>query len=289
MTFSKPVFEIIRHRFSCRTYDGQLVPQKTRQWLTDFLAILRQGPLGSRVRFSFIAATEQESRSLKGLGTYGLIQGAKAYIAGAVNGSAKDLEDFGYIMELIVLFATDLGLGTCWLGGSFTRSGFSKQVRPDDTEQMPAVISIGCMKDQEKARKGWVRRRAKSDMRLEWGQLFFDSAFGVPLTQESAGAYATPLEMVRLGPSASNKQPWRIVKNDAGYHFYLHRTKGYPPAVARKLLNIADIQRLDMGIAMCHFELCAQESGLAGRWKTQVPDIVKPDNLTEEYTVSWVC
>jgi len=60
--------------------------------------------------------------------------------------------------------------------------------------------------------------------------------------------------MVRIAPSASNKQPWRIVKIEGAWHFFLERTKGYGDGIIFKLLKLADIQRLDMGIAMCHFE-----------------------------------
>jgi hypothetical protein len=50
---------------------------------------------------------------------------------------------------------------------------------------------------------------------------------------------------------------------------------------------VADIQRLDMGIAMAHFELTARELGLSGRWERKEPSVQKPDELTE-YVVSWV-
>ena len=70
---------------------------------------------------------------------------------------------------------------------------------------------------------------AGSDGRLAWERLFFDQAFGTPLTREAAGEYATPLEMVRLGPSASNKQPWRIVREGGAWHFYVQRNRYYPP------------------------------------------------------------
>ncbi len=46
------------------------------------------------------------------------------------------------------------------------------------------------------------------------------------------------------------------------------------------------MQRLDMGIAMCHFELAARELGLSGKWLHAMPDITKPDDLTK-YVVSW--
>jgi hypothetical protein len=47
------------------------------------------------------------------------------------------------------------------------------------------------------------------------------------------------------------------------------------------------MQRLDMGIAMCHFEQTARELGLEGRWVVDQPEIGELDELTE-YTASWV-
>jgi len=44
---------------------------------------------------------------------------------------------------------------------------------------------------------------------------------------------------------------------------------------------------VDMGIAMSHFELSADELGLKGTWNVKEPYIEKPDSLTE-YTVSWM-
>jgi hypothetical protein len=52
------------------------------------------------------------------------------------------------------------------------------------------------------------------------------------------------------------------------------------------IFKLADLQRVDMGIAMCHFELTAREAGLSGEWLRAEPDIEKPDSLTE-YVVTW--
>jgi len=46
------------------------------------------------------------------------------------------------------------------------------------------------------------------------------------------------------------------------------------------------MQRLDMGIAMCHFALTADELGLRGAWTVHEPSIDKPDALTE-YIATW--
>ena len=59
------------------------------------------------------------------------------------------------------------------------------------------------------------------------------------------------LEMVRLAPSASNKQPWRVMMDANGdAHFFIHRTPNYEGGKIGY-----DIQWLDMGIAVAHYEI----------------------------------
>jgi nitroreductase len=286
MPYCQPVTDIIRKRFSCRSYLDKPIEQAKQQQLADFASASTTGPLGARARFGLISATEQDRSALRGLGTYGFIKGATGFMVGAVAQSSKNLEDFGYLLERIVLFATDLGLGTCWLGGTFTKSSFAAKISASDEELVPAVVAVGYISDQPRRLDGVIRRTAGSDHRLAWESLFFDRQFEAGLSREAAGAYAVPLEMVRLGPSASNKQPWRIIRDGPAWHLYLHRTKGYGQNRFGPLTT-ADLQRVDMGIAMSHFEIVAGELGLKGKWLVHEPAIAKPDELTE-YVVSWL-
>ncbi len=287
MNFSRPITEVIQNRFSCRTYLEEPVAIEKQQQLIQYLPKLEAGPLGTSLRFSLIAASEQDSQALRGLGTYGYIRSPSGFLVGTMCPGQKNLEDFGYRMEQAILFATDLGLGTCWLGGTFTKSSFARKISASRDERIPAVVSLGYIPDEDQARQTALRRQIGADHRLPWEALFFDSRFGTALSRERAGRYAVPLEMVRLGPSASNKQPWRIIRDGEAYHFYVQRTKGYHESLLQRMLRVEDLQRVDLGIAMCHFELTARELGLHGRWAVQEPKIEKPDQLTE-YTISWV-
>jgi hypothetical protein len=282
MNFSRPVASLIQQRYSCRDYRASALPESSRLELVDFINTLPAGPFNTPSRFQLITSTADENNALKGLGTYGSIRNPAGYIAGVTNAADKDLEDFGYRLEEIILRVTDLGLSTCWLGGLFTRSGFSKSMGAIKGETIPAISSIGVASEEKSITRIELKRS-----RLNWEELFFDKVFGNPLNPENSGAYGNPLEMVRLAPSARNKQPWRIVKNSNTWHFYLQRTKGYREMVMSNLTGIPDLQRLDMGIAMVHFELSAAEAGLSGKWQINEPDLQKPDALTE-YTVSWV-
>lgn len=277
------VGELIMRRFSCRKYLKRPVDQDTQERLQAFLAEQKPGPFGSPVRFGLIAATAEDCQSLKGLRTYGVIRGAQGFIVGAMGLGPKNLEDFGYLMEAAILYATSLGLGTCWLGGTFSKSSFARTIKVNAEETVPAVTAVGYTAGANDS-----LRPIGSRNRLSPDKLFYQDAFDVPLPIDQTGAYAQVLESVRCAPSASNKQPWRIVRLDQNWHFYLRRTKGYgKDSLMGKLLGIADLQRVDLGIAMCHFELAARELGLGGHWAIAEPQLDKQDELTE-YTASWI-
>jgi nitroreductase len=286
MEFSRPVSELIVQRSSCRTYLDLPIDKEKRDALERFMKAGCSGPFGTRMRFGLIASQEGDRGALKGLGTYGVIKDAAGFILGATTKSPMSLEDFGYALERIILFATDLELGTCWLGGTFTKSRFARRFGIRDGEELPAAVSVGYPSEQPTAIEAVSRRYADSHNRLPWEDLFFDGDFGSPMTPEAAGAYAAVLEMVRIAPSASNKQPWRIVRRGNSWHLFLERSATYRswmPALAR----IADMPRVDMGIAMCHFELAAREQGLEGRWQLAAPEPAIA-GAPEEYSATWV-
>ena len=98
------------------------------------------------------------------------------------------------------------------------------------------------------------------------------------MDEDEAGEFKMPLEMVRLGPSASNKQPWRIIKDEDMFHFFISRNKGYG-------ITAYDMQKNDAGIAKCHFDLTLKEIGIRGSWQ-ELKNISVPHDW--EYMVSWI-
>jgi hypothetical protein len=288
VTFQNSVVDLIKNRYSCRSYLPEVILQEKQNKINAFFEANSTGPTGSKVRFLLAAATENNREEIKGLGTYGTIKGATGFILGVVGPGVKNLEDFGYLMEKILLFFTDLDLGTVWLGGFFTRSTFAKKIGVDANEILPAVAATG-IPDESSRKKDFFRKTAGSDRRFSWEHLFFDRDFGASLSKSAAQKYALPLEMLRLSPSASNKQPWRVIRDPGNnaWQFYVQRTPGYAGGFAGKMVGIADLQRVDLGIGMCHFELTCKEQGLSGKWTVADPGIDKPDHLTE-YIISWV-
>jgi hypothetical protein len=279
MEIKSPI-ETIRQRISCRSYDGRSLDDNMKEKLRAFFRENTRGPFGNALRFELIDLTEAERAELKSLGTYGVIKGASLFIAGAVTRGVRAMEDFGYGMEKNILFAAAVGLGTCWLGGTLNRAGFARKIGLTPEEQMPAITPVGYPAEKRSLTDRAFRFMAKSDKRKPWEELFFDEKQGNPLGKDKTGAFEQALESVRIGPSASNRQPWRIIREGAFCHFFLARTPGYD-----KMLGEIRLQEVDMGIALCHFELATKELGIGGRWKEANPAF---DAGTWEYIVSWV-
>ena len=277
-TFDAPIEEIIEKRTSVRTYDSKFIPEEKKEKISEYITSL-SNPFSVKISFKLLESKTAENSAH--LGTYGVIKGANDYVGATVKKEEFALEALGYEFEKLILYITSLGLGTCWLGGTFKRGEFAKAMAVGDDELFPAISPLGFGADKRSMADSLVRYIAKGDMRDPWDTLFFNNDFATPLSKNEADAYEFPLEMVRLAPSASNKQPWRILKEKGTYHFYELKAKGYSDSFGY------DIQKIDMGIAACHFHLTAMEKNLNGEFrKLPEPAVDAPRNA--EYCFSWV-
>lgn len=274
------ISEIIRKRYSCRSYSSTAIEDSV---LIKFKQAVDQphcGPFGNTPRFVLISVAAMPQHQWKKLGTYGVIKNAHLFLAGMVSPAPMATCDYGYCKEKLILKATELGLGTCWLGGTFAISAFGQAAEMRRNELLPTISPVGLAAGHRSLTERAMRSFAGSDRRVDWTTIFFDGDAATPLTPEKAGPYREALENVRQAPSASNKQPWRIVyvQGQNSFLFYLSRTFGY-----RHLRNVS-LQEIDMGIALCHFELTARELGLAGKW---LQDNNAPQMKSWEYIASW--
>jgi len=272
------MIENIKKRISCRTFRNEAIEPGKLDELKAVLAGCAEAPFGSRVRFELFDFEKMSGEEIRGCGTYGVIKGARHFIAGAVVKAERAMEDYGYCLEKIILHATGMGLGTCWLGGTFRRTGFAAKIRLSEDELLPAVTPVGYAASRRSLVEHAFRFGAGSNRRKPWHELFFTEDLK-PL-EKDAGPYATVLACVRIGPSASNKQPWRIIRDGdkARFHLFVQRTPGYGDYGEVRLQNV------DMGIAMCHFEQSARALGLDGQWEVADPKIAAG---AMEYIVSW--
>lgn len=274
MNIGFPVRETVEKRISVRGYDGRKLSEEQKEQIRNYAAAL-QNPLGPKVRIELI----ERSTAANGekLGTYGIIKGTDLYFGAAVPKDEHALEALGYDVEQLVLHLTHMGLGTCWLGGTFNKGAFAAAMNVSDDEIFPIISPVGYPAEKMRFIEKIMASSTKRERRMPWEELFFDGDFNTALTAENAGEYCRALELVRLAPSAVNKQPWRVVKQGSTFHFFEQHS--LPDADV-------DLQRVDVGIAICHFHLTVLEQGLSGRFERVEPGFVLPKST--DYITSWI-
>ena len=208
-----------------------------------------------------------------------VIVGTDLYLAGKMKRLPHAEEAFGYSLEQVVLFAGSLGIGTTWIAGTMDRDAFQRAVVLGEDEVMPCITPLGYPEEKMSLRETMMRKGVRADSRLDLGELVFDGNFREPLPEEKAGKLRDVLEAVRLAPSAVNRQPWRLVVCGDLVHFYEKCGKGFGAESGW------DIQKIDMGIALSHFELAAEECGLSASLILNDPEIPSPADV--RYIASW--
>ena len=273
-----PVQETIEKRRSIRSYEPKPLRAEDRDKLMAFAEAVNN-PFGVPTRIGLIETEHADSP--KKLGTYGVIRGAGSFLGIAVAKEPLGLEAAGYDMEQVVLYATHLGLGTCWLAGTLNREGFTRAMGTGEGEWMPAITPVGYPAQKLSFHEQLMRSSMKSTQRKPWRELFFHTDFRTALCEADVGDYAPALELLRLAPSATNAQPWRVVMDGSAFHFYAVVGKD---ALAE---NPPAIQRVDVGIGACHFHLATQEKKLPGHF-ARLSDRVSSAPEGWRYLFSWV-
>ena len=258
MTF--PAKDNIIKRKSVRTFDGNPLSVEDREKLQACIDSIGE-PFGVPVDLRLLEAKDHGLSSP-------VILGEHTYLAGKVKRQENCEIAFGYAFEKVCLYAQSLGIGTVMLAASLSRSAFEKAMDVQAGEVLPVASPVGYLAAKRSLRETIMRRGIKADTRMEFGQLYFVQGFDRPLRREDAGDLAEALEMVRWAPSAANKQPWRIVLDGGRAHFYEAKTM--------KENALGDVQKVDMGIAMVHWELALAEDGITGRFVKADPGIEAP-------------
>lgn len=277
MNIGFDVEKTVRQRYSVRTYSDQPVDNDLKEKILNYANSLHN-PFGPKIRFKFIE--KKLSENGEKLGTYGFIKGANLYLGAAVQKEKCAQEALGYDFEQLILYITSLGLGTCWLGGTFNKTAFAQEMELSENELFSIITPVGYPAKKLRLTEKIFRQSLKADNRLDRNELFFENDFNSPLAAKKAGEYAFPLEMLRLSPSARNKQPWKVVFDGKAFHFiqlYAHADSDG---------SGQEMHRIDIGIALSHFHLSVIEKNLSGRFGKCALPFELPQGSA--YITSWI-
>lgn len=144
--------------------------------------------------------------------------------------------------EALVLEATAMGLGTCWLGAGFYPDVISRNVELKNDEAVHCVIALGKAELPPFAPK---RKPIEKICGMSEAQL------------EELGAWQKEAVLAaRLAPSAMNLQPWKITADKTSVAIE------EPTAVLYK-----KYAQIDRGICMLHAAVGAFRAGRKAIWK----------------------
>jgi nitroreductase len=276
-SYSMPmnILETIQKRKSCRTFNPVFLSPADKKILEYYIS-KNENLIGEEVLKLSIIEKKEDDKKMKL--NYGTIQGHNTYLLGTSKSSVDSRVNYGYLMEKVVLKATETGISTCWIG-YFDHTYFN-EIITDNGFEIPGIVILGYSKERQTNSEKFTRFAVNASKRLEWEKLFFNYRSGTPLKPDLVKEYYDSLEMVRLAPSSGNTQPWKIFFDDAIKEFHFFKK---PVNERYEKIGLHDI---DLGIALSHFELTSFYNNLSGSWmKYPKEEIISNNDM--QYIITW--
>lgn len=228
--------EQLGQRHSVRSYSPEPLPDSILRSLKAEITDINTHEAG--MHFQLVVNDDSAFRGFRK--SYGFFRNPRNYLAAVVDKSFPNVaERAGYCAEQIVMKAVELGLGTCFVGGTFDAASVPVQMRAD--WKILFVVLLG-YPDEEK-RRTMDRLITKMIHRKEpdWKSFYVDK--GIPLDSALAKqpALETALKALLTAPSALNKRPVRLTLDSDG-------------KIVAFLPESAKDRQVDLGIAIWNLE-----------------------------------
>lgn len=258
------IIQAMQERRSVRSYSGRLLDK-------EIVSELEKAMEESYTPFGGRLTMRLKSFDLKGdfkPSTYGVIKGASDFFLIGMGDDEASALSVGFRFEQVVLKAWQMGLGTCWIAGTFKGSQFDAREQWPEGETLKIICPVG-IPEKPRFFEKMMRSMAGSNNRKPFAELFFEDDFKKPLDPENQ--FAEALRMLRLAPSSTNSQPWRVLVKGDKVMFY------YKPKYA--------ISVIDMGIGISHFYETEKFFGFDGTFEKDSEYPPAPENW--RYLISY--
>lgn len=242
----KYTLEQLKGRHSVRNYRvASPIDEPTRNKLKAEITMINSHEPGFDFQLVF-----DDGAPFKGFArSYGFFKGVSNYLAAVVDPAFDHSEErAGYYAQQFVMYAVGLGLGTCFVSGTYSAKNVNAHIPV--FEKLPFLVTFGYAEDKDGFIAGIVKkvshRKERSPRDFFAGDdAEYDAALKkFPWLQEA-------LEAVACAPSALNSQPARFaVKNIDG----TERIVAYTIDPAK--------HAIDLGIAKFNFQCIAP-----GEWE----------------------
>jgi hypothetical protein len=278
-------YGIMRARHSCRSFQIRKLTQKDHDELLKSIQFHSKSSFSgqSSVRFEYLSAP---------LTVWPVVNATEFLVAIAPKEYNRlDILDVGHNLQKIVIDATRLGLGTCWIGPGVDHSSVIAQLGNRYDPDKDHIICVCAVGYPSKYIPVFVRIFNHQFLnRLPLNTLFFsDERFEKPLNVETSpfNRFDRNYEVCQWAPSSYNGQTTRCVAlTDKGGSLF-KRMDFYATTKSRYYAPIA------VGIWCANWELGCEELGITGHFKV-LPEMAKNGEKTIaagfpiRYDISWL-
>lgn len=172
------------------------------------------------------------------IGSYGKIK-APHYVVVTSDKQEGYLENSGFAIESIVLYLTDMGIGTCFVGSGINKQLLESTVQINKNHEVVIIIAFGYPRNEEDMNK----KAARYGKRMEISE--FTSGYVTKAWQHILDAF-------RMAPSPINSQPWRVFINKDSVDIY---------CINKNFLlmkNLGEMNLIAIGTALYHLYIAAE-------------------------------
>lgn len=237
----KTAYDAMMKRYSCRAFQKELLAPEIRAQLSGKIEELNRE---SGLHFQLFCSDDISKPAA--LLSDSMFSG-DCYAFAALVGpeQIEASEPLGYYGEALVIFAEQLGLGTCWVASTYDPDSISVEIPAG--EKLWIIIPLGKAAEQPPRQKE-IRAKIRSRDRALDSFVESDVPFLAVPSWIQKGADA-----ILAGPSAVNQQPVNLVWKDGVLTMKLIREGHH-------------LHYCDMGIAKKQFEISAAASYFPGKW-----------------------
>ena len=271
------IFDLIRARQSCRSYQTRpLTEAHHAALMASVTKILAEPKLSDApIRFEYIAAP---------LTVWPVVNATEFFVAIAPKEYNRlAIIDVGRSLQKVVMDATRMGLGTCWIGPGADHASITAALGKRFDAEKDQIICVLAVGYESKYVPLFVRLvfTRMSKIRLPLSELFFeDSTFTTPLDVDAApfNRFGRTYEACQWAPSSYNGQTTRCaaVTDEKGalksFDFYAATASQYYAPVA-------------LGIWAANWELGTTALGIDGHFTVRSQG---EGESSPRYDLSWV-
>lgn len=228
--------ELLQSRHSVRAYSKEEVPSAILNKLKATVTMINTHQYG--LKFQIITDDPEPMKAFSR--SYGSFTNPRNYMAAVVDIAVENVyERAGYFAEQFAIKAVEIGLGTCFVGGTFNSGKVKAQLRAG--EKVLFIVLFGYPLGKEKI-------LAKLTTKFAHRKAMSAADFFVP--SENAAQAVTLFPQLKLGlegvacaPSSLNKRPVRIFLKGEGEN-------AVPCA---KVEEVTPTNLVDLGIAKFNY------------------------------------